>query len=81
MRGVNSVIGFAFFGLIALGFIWYLSPFNGFCGDKSLPCRRAVSADPGAVAGPIVLGIVGLITIMLIANGLFMLFRARRREG
>ena len=81
MRGVNSVIGFGVLGIFAVALISYLSPLHGFCGEKSRPCRAMVSADPGALVEVIALGMVGLVIIMLVANGLFRLFRARPWEG
>lgn len=80
MRGVNSVIGFGVLGIFAVALISYLSPMNGFCGEKSLPCRGVVSADPGVVVEVIARGMVGLIMIMLIANGLaaWLSFRSRQ---
>ena len=80
MRGAISVIGFGLLGLLVVAIAWSVNGQIGWCGEKG-PCGNASAADLGSLAGSIAIGIVGLLAIMLIANGLFRLLRSRRPQG
>ena len=80
MRGLIPVLGFGVLGLFAFLLLSSVSYLHGFCGQKSIPCRMAVDADPGSLVGVIAIGLFGLVVTMLVANGLFWLLRYRRSK-
>jgi len=87
MRGTRAIVGFGLLGLIAVTLGWYFNrqPWFSWCGDKQgclpPPGRLTAAAiDLGSLLGWIGVGIVGLLAIMLTANGLLRLRRNRRLE-
>ena len=80
MRGINSVVAFGAFGLLAIALAWYLNGQTGWCSDRGKLCN-AIATDSSHLVGVLALGLFGLVLTMLVANGLFRLLRYRRSEG
>jgi len=76
VRGLIPVIAFAVLGVLVLGMAWYVNGHIGWCPEKG-QCDTILATDLGALAALIALGIVGLLAILLAADGLFRLLRAR----
>ena len=82
MKVMNPVIGFALFSSVTLLLLSTLTPWNGYCGEKSLGrCHNMVIADMGPVLNGSVFGLVGLLVLMLAGNACFWLIRGHRSGG
>lgn len=85
MRGANRIISFGFLGLVAMAMAWHVNrqPWFNWCGDKqgclprSVP-TMAAAIDLDSLIALIGFGVVGLVAIVLLGNGLVRLSRSRR---
>jgi hypothetical protein len=87
MRGANAIYAFFVISVLTVAAAWDTRFRIGFqCGDK-MGCTGALqrpgnaAADLGSLVALIAIGAVGLIALMLVANGLVRLSRIRRRKG
>ena len=80
MRGGKFVVGFAALGmLVAVAALW-LNGNDAWCRDAKRLCGQPLLVDPAWVVAITALGIIGLLAIMLICNGLGAWLKSRGRQ-
>ena len=78
MRGGKFVVGFAALGMLVAAAALWLNGDEVWCGRGG--CGRGLLVDPAWVVGIVALGVVGLLAIMLIGNGLSAWLKSRGRQ-